>query len=95
MARQQYCLKTINLSEHFNTTSELFFRGERAMNSWLLNTAAGRWCKKNVDDLTFRINYQYNKDQEYPIIQVMGKLEPEDYTLYLLQNGGTDEKRND
>ena len=95
MARTQYCLKTIELDRHFNTTADLFFQGERTMNAWLYSTAAGRWCKKHLTDLTFRVNYQYNEDNQYPVIQIMARLEPEDYTLYLLKHGGTDEKRND
>lgn len=95
MARQQYCLKTIELDSHFNTTADLFFQGERTMNAWLYSTAAGRWCKKYITDLTFRVNYQYNNENKYPVIQIMARLEPEDYTLYLLKHGGTDEKRND
>ena len=94
MARTQYCLKNIKLDKHFNTTAELFFHGERYMNEWLYGTEAGRWCKKNVSDLTFRVNYQYNNENRYPIIEVMARLEPEDYTLYLLKHGGTDEKTN-
>lgn len=96
MAQTQYCLKNIKLNIHHNTTSELFFHGERAMNQWLYSTAAGRWCKKHITDLTFRVDYQYSKDnQSYPMIQVMARLEPEDYTLYLLKHGGTDERTND
>ena len=95
MARTQYCLKTIELDRNFNTTADLFFQGERTMNAWLYSTAAGRWCKKHLTDLTFRVNYQYNEDNQYPVIQIMARLEPEDYTLYLLKHGGTDEKRND
>jgi hypothetical protein len=94
MARTQYCLKTIELSTHFNTTAELFFHGERHMNEWLYRTPAGRWCKKNVTDLTFRVNYQYNNENKYPVIEVVARLEPEDYTLYLLKHGGTDERTN-
>ena len=92
MARKQYCLKTIEISQHFSSTAELFFCGESAMNNWLLTTKAGRWCKKHLTDLTFRVNYQYNN--ECPVINVMARLEPEDYTLYLLKYGGTDEKTN-
>ena len=95
MARKQYCLKTIKLDTDYSNTSELFFHGERAMNNWLYTTNAGRWCKKHLTDLTFRVDYQYNKDnQSYPVIQVMARLEPEDYTLYLLTYGGTDERTN-
>lgn len=98
MARIQHCIKTIYLNTEYTTTNELFFHGERAMNEWLFATAAGKWCKKHVTDLTFRVNYQYANDyieHKYPVIQVMGRLEPEDYTLYLLKHGGTDERTND
>ena len=79
------------MPKHFNTTSELFFHGERKMNEWLVVSSAGRWCKKNATDLTFRINYQYtDNNNQYPVVQVMARLEPEEYTLYLLKHGGKD-----
>jgi len=93
MSQKQYCVKSIELTQHFNNTSELFFHSERYMNEWLYKTSAGRWCKKHLKDLTFRINYQYNN--EYPVVNIMARLEPEDYTLYLLTHGGTDERTND
>ena len=92
MAQKQYCVKSIELTQHFDNTSELFFAAERTMNQWISSTVAGRWCKKHLKDLTFRINYQYNN--EYPVVNIMARLEESDYTLYLLTYGGTDEKTN-
>lgn len=66
------------------------------MSYWLYAQAAGRWCKKNATDLTYRIDYHWSDEEyeTYPVAKIMGRLEPEEYTLYLLTYGGTDEKRN-
>lgn len=77
---------------HYSNTTAMFNSIEDLMSYWLYAQAAGKWCKKNATDLTYRIDYQYN--ESYPVVKIMGRLEPEEYTLYLLKYGGTDEKRN-
>lgn len=88
-------MKKVKLRQQFVTTSELFLLGDAVLDRWL-RTAAGGWCKKHTVDLTFRINYQYNdRENQYPIVEIMARLTPEEYTLYLLKYGGTDETTND
>ena len=88
--KYRYILKSITLDEHFSTTSELFFRGERAMNNWLDHTPEGQWCDKNIafKDITFRINYRYAGVGEYPVVQVMGELDENEYTMFCLHKKG-------
>ncbi len=91
MARKQYCLKSITLGQDHARAGPraLFATGELVLQHWLGYTKAGRWCKKHLTDLTFRVNYSYTNGS--PVLEIMARLEESDYTLYLLKYGGTDE----
>jgi hypothetical protein len=85
--KKQVILKEITLDTVQSTgkIADKFFQAEQEMAKWLFGTEQGQWCKKNVTDISQRISY-YDKSQE-PYVSILGRMTPEEYTLYILKYG--------
>jgi hypothetical protein len=70
------------MPQRYTSINELFFVAEKTMNAWLTHTSQGRWCKKHLPDLTFRVN---GGQDDLPTVSVVTKLEEEEYVMYVLK----------
>lgn len=84
MARKQYVIKQITLSQNHASPTELFRIADSNLSVWLGHTEAGKWCKLHATDLTFRIT---NKNHEYPTMNILARLNDDEYTMYVLKFG--------
>lgn len=90
MAQKSYVIEKLEVERQFRSTGDCLIQANMIFNSWLMTTEKGRYCKKNLKNLTFHIERLYNN--KYPIdsltIYIAANIEEKDYTLYLLKFGG-------
>jgi len=73
----------------WHSEDQLYMHSEQLLNQWLWCSPAGRWCKQNATDLTFKPVMYHKTESQYACeLMIYGRLEETDYSYYLLKFKG-------